>query len=33
VGTYAWKSIGDDLVVVADRLGRVPADKVDIGSA
>ncbi|HEY2056059.1 MAG TPA: glycosyltransferase family 4 protein [Solirubrobacterales bacterium] len=33
VGTYAWKSIGNDLAVVADRLCRVPADKVDIGSA
>lgn len=33
VGTYAWKSIGDDLAAVADRLCRVPTDKVDIRDA
>lgn len=33
VGTYAWKSIGNDLAVVADRLSRVPAEKLDIGGA
>ncbi len=33
VGTYAWKSIGNDLAVVADALCRVPAAKLDIAGA